>query len=161
MCDSIFGSLRCCGAFDYWNARFPGVARVLVRGTTRAPAVGVGTNTVLLKSWKETRSRPLRTLERGAALILGCALVLLLGQRAASAAPVIDTYVGGGNGDGNLAINAVLDPRGFIAVGSPSSPDFYIADGRNDLVRHVDGATGLIETIAGNGVHGYGGDGID
>ena len=67
---------------------------------------------------------------------------------------MIETYVGGGNGDGNLAVDATIDPRGLIAVGSSSAPDLYIADGRNDRVRRVDGATGLIETIAGNGVHG-------
>ena len=55
-----------------------------------------------------------------------------------TAAPVIDTYVGGGNGDGNVAISAVIDPRGLIAVGAAASPDLYIADGRNNSIRRVD-----------------------
>jgi trimeric autotransporter adhesin len=71
----------------------------------------------------------------------------------------IDTYVGGGNGDGDAAINATLDPRGIALVGDPISPDIYVADGLNHRVRHVDARTGLIDTIAGNGIAGFGGDG--
>lgn len=92
-------------------------------------------------------------------MVAWCALAIASAASDARAVPTIDTYVGGGNGDGNLAINAALDPRGFIAVGSATSPDFYVADGRNNLVRRVDGASGLIETVAGNGVQGFGGDG--
>lgn len=112
----------------------------------------------VLKSWNQTNRRP-RALGLVASAFFGIALTAAVGARSASAAPIIDTYVGGGNGDGSLAINAILDPRGMVTVGSPSSPTFYIADGRNDRVRRVDGTTGLIETIAGNGEHTYGGDG--
>src|SRR5262249_54901226 len=77
----------------------------------------------------------------------------------ASAVGIIDTYIGGGNGDGADAADASLDPRGMIAVGNLSAPDFYIADGRNNRVRRVDGRTGLIETVAGSGAAGFGGDG--
>jgi sugar lactone lactonase YvrE len=71
----------------------------------------------------------------------------------------IDTYVGGGNGDGAAAIDATVDPRGLAAVGNPNAPDIYIAEGSANRVRRVDGDTGLIETIAGNGDSGYSGDG--
>ncbi|MGH7789581.1 MAG: hypothetical protein ACRERC_22105 [Candidatus Binatia bacterium] len=72
---------------------------------------------------------------------------------------MIDTYVGGGSGDGSAAINATIDPRGLVAVGSAASPNLYIADYKNHRVRRVDGKSGLIETIAGNGTPGFSGDG--
>jgi hypothetical protein len=71
----------------------------------------------------------------------------------------IDTYVGGGNGDGDDAINATVDPRGIALVGSASAPTIYLADGLNHRVRRVDGTTGIITTIAGTGVSGFSGDG--
>src|SRR4030095_1067897 len=77
----------------------------------------------------------------------------------AIASGVIDTYVGGGNGDGDAAINAAIDPRGLVTVGPASAPDLYIADGKNNRVRRVAGSSGLIETIAGDGEYGYDGDG--
>ena len=73
----------------------------------------------------------------------------------------IDSYVGGGNGDGDAAINAAIDPRGLVVIGSINSPDIYVADGKNNRVRRVDGDTGLIETIAGNGLYDFRGDGGD
>jgi hypothetical protein len=88
--------------------------------------------------------------------------LFLLGAPAQSALAVvgiIDTYVGGGNGDGSDATGASIDPRGMIAVGAASAPDLYIADGRNNLVRRVDGQNGLITTVAGSGAVGFGGDG--
>src|SRR5215472_10833733 len=96
-----------------------------------------------------------------ALLFLFCLSLLLLTSLETKAAPAgtIETYVGGGNGDGALAINATIDPRGMVLVGNPSAPDVYIADMTNNRVRRVDGVSGLIETIAGNGVAGYGGDG--
>jgi sugar lactone lactonase YvrE len=84
-------------------------------------------------------------------------LFALAAQRAVG--DEIDTYVGGGNGDGWLATEAILDPRGLSAVGDPQQPHLYVADGKNNRVRRVDGNSGLIETVAGNGVAGYSGDG--
>lgn len=94
--------------------------------------------------------------------LLSCALALVaagssrlaLGQAAAT----IETYVGSGNGDGAEAIDATIDPRGLIAVGSGATADLYIADGRNHRVRRVDGRSGLIVTVAGNGTAGFSGD---
>src|SRR5215470_12792367 len=71
----------------------------------------------------------------------------------------IDTYVGGGDGDGDAAINATIDPRGIALVGSASSPDIYVADGKNNRVRRVDGTSAVITTVAGNGNAAFGGDG--
>src|SRR5215471_19254198 len=94
-------------------------------------------------------------------LLLFCSfLSALAGNDTARASQtVINTYVGGGDGDGAAAINATLDPRGLALVGNAGTFDIYVADGLNNRVRRVDGTTGLIETIAGNGDAGYGGDG--
>jgi sugar lactone lactonase YvrE len=40
-----------------------------------------------------------------------------------------------------------------------SKGNLYIADSNNHVIRKVDGSTGIITTIAGNGKPGYGGDG--
>ncbi|MFQ5668728.1 MAG: hypothetical protein ACE5I7_20185, partial [Candidatus Binatia bacterium] len=72
---------------------------------------------------------------------------------------IITTVVGGGNGDGGPAGDALIDPRELVVApvgGGP--PDLYIVDGLNNRVRHVSGASGLIETIAGTGDAGFGGD---
>ena len=71
----------------------------------------------------------------------------------------IDTYVGGSNGDGEAGINATINPRGLAVAGNLSAPDIFVADSTNNRVRRVDGNTGLITTVAGNGVAGYAGDG--
>ncbi len=86
-------------------------------------------------------------------------LVLAVPAAQVLAAPTIDTYIGGGNGDGSDAGDASIDPRGMIAVGPGAAADLYIADGRNNRVRRVDGRTGLIETVAGSGAAGFSGDG--
>lgn len=79
----------------------------------------------------------------------------------AAVSGTIDTYVGGGNGDGDAAVNAAIDPRGLVAIGSASSPDLYIVDGKSNRVRRVDGDTGIIETVAGDGVAAFDGDNGD
>ena len=107
----------------------------------------------VLKSWKTTSRQRVLT-----SVLISCFCVAL-GTAGAQAAPIIDTYAGGGNGDGNFAIDASLDPRGFTLAGSFEAPDIYIADYSNNRIRRVSGATGLIETIAGSGEQGFSGDG--
>ena len=70
---------------------------------------------------------------------------------------IIDTVVGGGNGgDGGAATSAVLIyPTGAAA---DSSGNLFIADQFNFRVRRADAATGIITTLAGNGVQGISGD---
>ena len=65
---------------------------------------------------------------------------------------IVNTEVGGGNGDGGPAINALIDPRSIDTGTGSSTTDLYIADGNNNRVRFVDGDTQIITTIAGNGV---------
>jgi sugar lactone lactonase YvrE len=64
---------------------------------------------------------------------------------------------GGFGGDGGLARNATLNYA--AAVASDVDGNLYIADTINHRIRRVDASTGLISTIAGNGVNGFSGDG--
>jgi sugar lactone lactonase YvrE len=73
----------------------------------------------------------------------------------------IKTVAGNGlesfSGDGGLAVNAGLDSPVGIAV--DSSFNLYIGDTLNQRVRVVSSATGIITTLAGDGVKGFNGDG--
>jgi sugar lactone lactonase YvrE len=63
----------------------------------------------------------------------------------------------GFSGDGGSATAAELAyPRGVFV---DSNNNVYIADAYNFRVRKVDGATGIITTVAGNGIDAYSGDG--
>ena len=71
---------------------------------------------------------------------------------------LITTVAGGGDpGDGGPATAAVVaDPR---SVALDSAGDLFIADTNNNRIREVNRTTGLITTVAGNGIAGYGGNG--
>lgn len=64
--------------------------------------------------------------------------------------------VSGSGGDGGLAIAAMLNYPVGLAV--DSAGNLYIADVNNHRVRKVS-VSGIITTVAGSGVEGYGGDG--
>ena len=73
---------------------------------------------------------------------------------------IITTVAGSGSvgysGDGGPATSAELDaPTG---VSLDSAGNLYISDGYNEVIRKVDAATGIISTIAGNGMGGFAGD---
>jgi uncharacterized protein (TIGR03437 family) len=72
----------------------------------------------------------------------------------------ITTIAGNGgvsySGDGGPAIQAQLNMPQAVTV--DSSGNVYIADTANNVVRKVT-AAGIISTLAGNGVAGFGGDG--
>jgi hypothetical protein len=68
---------------------------------------------------------------------------------------VINTVIGGNNGDGLAATNAIIDPQGIEARGQ----HLYISDTSNNRIRKVDGITGIITTVAGAGPSGSSGDG--
>jgi sugar lactone lactonase YvrE len=72
-------------------------------------------------------------------------------------ATVAGNGLAGYSGDGGLATNAELDfpSRPFI----DAAGDIYIADYKNNRIRKVNAATGIITAIAGNGTPGYSGDG--
>lgn len=74
--------------------------------------------------------------------------------RRVDTAGAIHAAIGGGPGDG-------FDPRGLVIVAGGScqaqAATLYVADGRNHRVRAV--TNGVISTLAGTGVAGFGGDG--
>ena len=70
---------------------------------------------------------------------------------------VAGTGTDGGSGDGGPATAAELSLPTAVAV--DAAGDVYIADTGNDDVRRVDAKTGVITTVAGIGIPGYGGDG--
>ena len=79
-----------------------------------------------------------------------------------STAGTIFTYAGNGSvgytGDGGAATSASLSYSvTSVAINSLTS-DLYIADTVNNVVRMVTKSTGIISTVAGTGVAGYGGD---
>ena len=74
-----------------------------------------------------------------------------------SNAQIITTVAGGGNlGDGGLAVGASLSTQN-IAI--DSAKNIYIADFNNNCIRKVNASTGIILTVAGNGIQGFNGDG--
>ena len=82
-------------------------------------------------------------------------------RRVDAATQVITTVAGNGaggyNGDGVPATEAALNDAIDIAV--DSGGNLFIADRDNERVRRVDAATGVITTVAGNGMYGYSGEG--
>jgi trimeric autotransporter adhesin len=102
-------------------------------------------------------------ISRRTALVAIISLVLVtltsfsFGAWGAQNDPVIDTLAGGDVGDGrsatetplNRPIDIVLDGEGNI----------YFVEESTDRVRRIDAVTGLISTVAGNGISGFSGDG--
>ena len=82
-------------------------------------------------------------------------------RRVDAASGQITTVAGNGvysfSGDGGPATSASLwDPQG---ISLDASGNLFIADYGNCRVRRVDASTGIITTVAGNGVPGFSGDG--
>ncbi|HVM59820.1 MAG TPA: HYR domain-containing protein [Verrucomicrobiae bacterium] len=82
-------------------------------------------------------------------------------RRVDAATGIITTVAGNGvngySGDGGAATNASLGSPTDVAV--DYAGNLFIADFYNSRIRRVDAATGIITTVAGNGVSGYSGDG--
>jgi sugar lactone lactonase YvrE len=70
---------------------------------------------------------------------------------------VAGTGTGGFSGDGGPATAAKLYSPFGVAIDARNN--IYIADDDNYRVRRVDGLTGTITTLAGNGTNGFSGDG--
>jgi sugar lactone lactonase YvrE len=82
-------------------------------------------------------------------------------RRVDAAGGVITTVAGNGekgfSGDGGPATEAALnEPYGVVV---DHAGNLYIADRLNRRVRRIDGASGIITTLAGTGEAAYGGDG--
>jgi len=70
---------------------------------------------------------------------------------------VAGTVGSSSQGNPNLAVNTYLSqPTG---IGVDSKGNLYIAESKGMIVQKVDMTTGLISTVAGNGLVGYSGDG--
>jgi sugar lactone lactonase YvrE len=82
-------------------------------------------------------------------------------RKVAVATGVITTIAGNGwqgySGDGGPAILAQFRFLGGMAT--DASDNLYIADNFNNRIRMVSAATGIVTTVAGNGVVGFAGDG--
>jgi uncharacterized protein (TIGR03437 family) len=79
-------------------------------------------------------------------------------------AGIITSYVGNGHagysGDGGLATSAMIFGNGTVqGLAVDSAGNLYFSDGENQRVRKVTAATGIVTTVAGNGVMGFAGDG--
>ena len=70
---------------------------------------------------------------------------------------IAGTNVIGYSGDGGPAVNANLS--GPVAVEIDNQRHVYILENDESRLRKIDGATGFITTIAGNGANNFGGDG--
>ena len=78
-------------------------------------------------------------------------------RRVDASTGVITTVAGGFIGDGGLATSASLNGPLGVAVDAPGN--LFIADFSNQRIRRVDGATGIITTVAGDGASGFSRDG--
>jgi len=70
---------------------------------------------------------------------------------------IAGTGVKGFSGDGGPAREAELG--GIEHIAFDSKWNLYLGDRGNARVRRIDGRTGIITTLAGNGIRGYSGDG--
>jgi DNA-binding beta-propeller fold protein YncE len=82
-------------------------------------------------------------------------------RRVDSRTGVISTVAGTGasvsSGDGGPALNAGLYGPSGVAVDRKGN--LFISEAFGRRIRRVDGATGIISTVAGTGAHGFGGNG--
>lgn len=74
---------------------------------------------------------------------------------------IITTVAGNGvvgySGDGDLGLNAAIGRVTDVDIAA--SGNMYITSDANSVIRKVNAITGIITTVAGNGISGYGGDG--
>ena len=74
---------------------------------------------------------------------------------------IITTYAGSGSssysGDGGAATLAGFD--GMRGIATDDSNNVYVGDVLIGIIRKIDHSTGIISTVAGNGISGFSGDG--
>ena len=142
---------------DYFNLR---VRKINVAGIiTTVAGTGIGGNTgdSTLASTARVDPQAIAVDKHGNLYIAdGVYSVIRKVNTLGIISTIAGTGTGGYSGDNGLAIHAMLNgPRG-IAV--DTSDNVYIADALNNVIRKIDGATGVINTIAGNDTAGYLGD---
>jgi len=76
-----------------------------------------------------------------------------------AATGIITTIAGGGTtlGDGGPATSGAVNLPAGLAI--DASNDIFVADSGNNRIRRIDGTTGIITTVAGNGSAAFAGDG--
>ena len=82
-------------------------------------------------------------------------------RRVDAATGIITTVAGGGTGDlgdGGPATSATFSSHP-MRVAVDRSGNLFVADAHHNRIRRVDAATGIISTVAGNGLAGFSGDG--
>ena len=97
---------------------------------------------------------------RAVKLILCIALFAAAAGAQSSTSYKIDTFAGGGVGDGGPAVQAhfYVGHDGFLLVATDAAGNVYVTDPENHRVRRIDTA-GVISTYAGTGQRGFSGDG--
>jgi type IX secretion system substrate protein/NHL repeat-containing protein len=86
--------------------------------------------------------------------MIACINMELHGQTITTIAGTgVDSY----SGDGGSATAATVNRP--LEIFKDAAGDIYIADNSNHRIRKIDGATGIISTVAGNGSIGFSGDG--
>jgi trimeric autotransporter adhesin len=70
---------------------------------------------------------------------------------------IAGTGIAGHTGDGGLATNATLNSP--LRISTNGAGNLFISDSGNNVIRRVDGITGIITTFAGNGNFAFAGDG--
>ncbi len=104
--------------------------------------------------WKD---RTVLELSKMAVLaVLSFCSVLLPSITSWTAQGDIVTIAGGSVGDEGSAKSAITRYPSGVSV--DSTGNIYIADSGNNRIRKVNASNGVITTIAGNGIQGYGGD---
>ena len=82
-------------------------------------------------------------------------------RRVDAVSGTISTFAGNGNAgasaDGTAAISSTIDLP--VALAMDAADNLFFADAATHRVRRIDAVTGVIRTVAGNGIQGYSGDG--
>lgn len=132
-----------------------------VNGSTSNAANTICTVPITFKpGYPGIRNVPLKVVTSAGTYYAGLS-GLGIGPQVAFTAGSISTVAGDGTqgyaGDGGNAASAKLkQPYG---VTTDKAGNLYISDTQNSRIRKMDAVTGVISTVAGNGVYGFSGDG--
>jgi len=129
--------------------------------TTVAGNSGYGYNGDGIPATSASLTYPFGVVVDGSGNIYICEIGTSRVRRVDAATGIITTVAGNGgwgySGDGGPATQAELSSPAGIAL--DGAGNLYIAHQDHSVIRKVNAATGIITTVAGNGVTGYSGDG--